>query len=104
MENSLTLGNESSFISISFLHVRNSLMHTASLPPSLTLSSFPLSHNLSAPENEGSARDVVVERRWSWSSVMDREELVGRMRAVSRLPQYLQLHELMVRFNGDGLT
>jgi len=38
---------------------------------------------------EGSAREVVVERRWSWLRVTESEELVGRMSLVSRLPQYL---------------
>lgn len=32
-------------------------------------------------------RAVVRERRWSCERVTERDELVGRMRAVSRLPQ-----------------
>jgi hypothetical protein len=65
-------------------------MHTASLPPSLMLSSVPFSHSLSPFSKLASAREVVVERRWSWSSVTERDELVGRISEVSRLPQYLQ--------------
>ena len=44
-----------------------------------------------------------MERRWSWSRVTDREELVGRMSAVSRLPQYLSLGQRCARLrNGEG--
>lgn len=38
--------------------------------------------------NDASVADEVVDRRWSWSSVTDSDELVGRMSLVSRLPQY----------------
>jgi hypothetical protein len=64
-------------------------MHVARRPSSLTSSSCPLSQSRSF-SNEGSARDVVVERRWSWSSVTDSDEFVGRISLVSRLPQYLR--------------
>lgn len=33
---------------------------------------------------------MVVDRRWSWSSVTDSDELVGRISFVSRFPQYLE--------------
>lgn len=66
-------------------------MHTASLPSSLMFSSVPFSHSLSPSSKPASAREVVVERRWSWSSVTERDELVGRMSEVSRLPQYLAM-------------
>lgn len=39
-------------------------IQVASLPPSLISSSLPFSHNLSFVK-DGSAREVVVERRWS---------------------------------------
>lgn len=63
-------------------------MHVARRPPGLISSSFPLSHRVSSVK-EGSAREVVVERRWSWLRVTESEELVGKMSLVSRLPQYL---------------
>jgi hypothetical protein len=59
--------------------------------PPLMLSSVPFSHSLSPFSKLASAREVVVERRWSWSSVTERDELVGRMSEVSRLPQYLAM-------------
>ena len=86
----LTLGRLASVSSSCFLSPRISLMHVASLPPSLISSSSPFSQSLSF-WNEGSARDVVVERRWSWSRVTEREEFVGKMSFVSRLPQYLEI-------------
>ena len=63
-------------------------MHVANLPPSLISSSTPFSHNRSF-SNDESALEVVVDRKWSWSNVIDNEEFVGRMSFVSRLPQYL---------------
>lgn len=65
-------------------------MQTASRPPSLIASSLPFNQSLSPVSKDASAREVVVERRWSWSRVTERELLVGRMRRVSRLPQYLE--------------
>ena len=44
----------------------------------------------------GSQRDVVVARKWSWSSVTDREEFVGKISSVSRLPQYLTMNMVLV--------
>lgn len=64
-------------------------MQTESLPPDLISSSEPFNHSRSEVKL-ASARLVVVDRRWSWSSVTDRDELVGKMSAVSRLPQYLR--------------
>ena len=52
-------------------------------------SSLPFSHNLDGPANSESQREVVVDLRWSWSSVIESDELVGSINAVSRLPQYL---------------
>lgn len=63
-------------------------MHVAIRPPSLISSSTPLSQSLSFL-NDGSAREVVVDRRWSWSRVTESDEFVGRISLVSRLPQYL---------------
>lgn len=62
-------------------------MQTAMRLPSLISSSSPLSHRRSLVKSAEAADDV-VERRWSWSSVIDSDELVGRMSLVSRLPQY----------------
>ena len=70
-----------------------SAMQVASRPPGLISSSFPLSQSVSLA-NDGSAREVVVARRWSWSRVTDSEELVGRMSSVSRFPQYLSEHQI----------
>ena len=85
----LTFGKEESFSSISFLQALNSLIQTHSLPPSLIGSSFPFNHNLSPFSKDSSAREVVVDLKWSWSSVTERDELVGKISLVSRLPQYL---------------
>lgn len=63
-------------------------MQVASLPPSLISSSCPLSHKRSFVKVV-SALEVVVDRRWSWSRVTEREELVGRISLVSLFPQYL---------------
>lgn len=86
-----TLGKFLSLVSISFLHALSSLMQTANRPPSLIASSLPFSQSLSPASKDASAREVVVERRWSWSRVTERELLVGRIRRVSRLPQYLEM-------------
>jgi hypothetical protein len=72
----------------SFLSFFISLIHVSSLPPALISSSFPFNQRVSLVK-DGSAREVVVLRRWSWSRVTDNEEFVGRMSFVSRLPQYL---------------
>lgn len=56
--------------------------------PGLISTSEPLSHSLSGPAWSNN-RAVVVERRSHWSRVTERDELVGRMSASSRLPQYL---------------
>jgi hypothetical protein len=69
-----------------------SAMHVASRPSGLISSSAPLSQSRSRSK-DGSAREVVVERKWSWSSVTESEEFVGRMSFVSRLPQYLRARE-----------
>lgn len=89
---SLTLSKEESPCSISFLHFLNASIHTHNLPPCWISSSLPFNHNRSF-SNEASARDEVVLRRWSWSRVTEREELVGRIREVLRLPQYLEVVE-----------
>lgn len=61
----------------------------APVRPSFTaLSSFPFSQSRSCSKSL-LARIDVVERRSSCESVTDRLELVGRMREVFRLPQYL---------------
>lgn len=60
----------------------------ASLPPGLISSSTPLSHRRSLLK-DSSALDVVVDLRLSWSRVTDKDEFVGKMSFVSRLPQYL---------------
>ena len=83
-----TLGSLAFFSSTSRLNLFISLMHVASLPPSLISSSTPFNQRRSFSK-DGSAREVVVERRWSWSSVTDRDEFVGRISLVSRFPQYL---------------
>lgn len=64
-----------------------SRMQTSSRELGLISSSTPLSQRRSLVY-DASADDVVVERRWSWSSVTESDELVGRMREVLRLPQY----------------
>lgn len=84
----LTLGTPS-FFSTSLRRRFISEMQVASLPPSLISSSFPFNHNLSFV-NDGSAREVVVDRKWSWSNVTESEEFVGKISFVSRLPQYLK--------------
>jgi len=43
----------------------------------------------SAGGKEGEQEAVVWVRRSDWARVTEREELVGRLRAGSRLPQYL---------------
>jgi len=83
------LGRDESLASRSERHPLSSLIQVQRRPPSLTVSSLPFSQRRSPAGNEASARDVVVERRWSWSSVTESDELVGRMSLVSRLPQYL---------------
>jgi hypothetical protein len=65
-----------------------SAMQVARRPPALISSSLPFNQSVSFLKH-GSAREVVVARRWSWSRVTESEELVGRMSSVSRLPQYL---------------
>ena len=89
MVSRLAFGKAASFSSISLLQPLNSLIHTPNLPPSLMSSSLPLSHSRSPGAKLSSVLEVVVDRRSSWSSVTEREELVGRISAVSRLPQYL---------------
>lgn len=84
-----TFGSFSSPCSTSLLIFLNSRIHTPNRPSALTASSFPFNQSLSPFSNDSSHREVVCERRWSWSSVTESEEFVGRMRAVSRLPQYL---------------
>jgi hypothetical protein len=66
------------------------VIQVARRPPGLISSSLPLSHKVSLTK-EGSAREVVVDRRWSWSRVTERDELVGKISLVSRLPQYLRI-------------
>lgn len=84
-----TLASDESLSSTSFLHFLNAAKHVAVRPPALISSSFPFNHSLSPCSNDASAREVVVDRRWSCESVTERDEFVGRMRAVSRFPQYL---------------
>ena len=87
-----TFGAEASLSSItSFLSFFISRMQVSNRPPGLISSSLPFSHRVSLMK-EGSAREVVVLRRWSWSRVTESEELVGKMSLVSRLPQYLEDH------------
>lgn len=62
-------------------------MQTSIRLSALISSSSPLSQSRSL-SNVLEVQDDVVDRRWSWSSVMERDELVGRMSLVSRLPQY----------------
>ena len=85
-----TLGARGSCASTAARRRFISEMQVARRPPASMDSSVPLSHNLSLSK-EGSAREVVVERRWSWSRVTESEEFVGRMSLVSRFPQYLRL-------------
>ena len=84
----LTLGSAGSASSTAARSFFISRMQVDKRPPSLISSSMPLSQSRSLL-NDGSARDVVVDRRWSWSSVTESDELVGRMSFVSRFPQYL---------------
>lgn len=42
-------------------------------------------------------------QRSSWERVTEKEELVGRLRAVSRLPQYLGFVKLVLCCGGRGL-
>jgi hypothetical protein len=62
-------------------------------PLGLISSCTPLSHSLS-PSNDGSAREVVMER-WSWSIERESDELMGNM----TLPQYLQSFRQHFRVN-----
>lgn len=73
--------------SIAFLIALISPRHLSVLPPALISSSSPLSQSLSGPDPPSRTLADVSERRWSCESVTEREELVGRMREVSRLPQ-----------------
>lgn len=84
-----TVGRVESDFSSSARRALISRIQVCSRPPSLITSSFPFNHSLSPASKDGSHREVVVERRWSWSRVTERDELVGRIREVSRLPQYL---------------
>lgn len=63
-------------------------MHAPVLPSFTALSSLPLSHSLSCLKSL-LARIEVVERRSSCDRVTDRLEFVGKIKEVSRLPQYL---------------
>ena len=49
----------------------------------------PLRMSVSVIGNEAEQEAVVCVRRSDWESVMEREELVGRLRVGSRFPQYL---------------
>lgn len=49
----------------------------------------PLRVRVSGVEKVELQAAVVRVRRSAWERVTEREELVGRLRAVSRLPQYL---------------
>lgn len=89
--NKFALGRSGSLLSTTTLRPLSSVMHTDVLSPGLMVSSWPLTHNLSPRSKISSHREVVVERRWSWSSVTDSDELFGKTRAVSRLPQYLHV-------------
>ena len=60
----LTFGRDASLSSSCFRSAFISRMHVASRPPSLISSSVPFNQSLSFWK-EGSAREVVVERRWS---------------------------------------
>jgi hypothetical protein len=62
------------------------------LPELTLLSSLPFNHNLSCVNCE-LARMEVVERRSSWESVTESDELVGRIKGTSRFPQYYQSHQ-----------
>lgn len=83
-----TLGIDGFLSSTCRLRLFISRIHVANLPPSLISSSTPFNHSLSFSK-DGSARDVVVDRKWSWSSVTESEEFVGRISFVSLFPQYL---------------
>ena len=45
---------------------------------------------MSGPSKVGEQEAVVWVRRSDWERVTEREEFVGRLRAGSRLPQYLE--------------
>lgn len=45
---------------------------------------------VSGPSKVGEQEAVVWVRRSDWDRVTEREELVGRLREESRLPQYLE--------------
>lgn len=80
--------SSSEFLSSSaFLKPFRALMQTSIRLSALISSSSPLSQSRFL-SNVLEMQDDVVDRRWSWSSVMERDELVGRMSLVSRLPQY----------------
>jgi hypothetical protein len=49
----------------------------------------PFRVRVSGPVYEGDVEAVVCVRRSDWERVTEREELVGRLRVGSRLPQYL---------------
>ena len=51
----------------------------------------PLRRRLSGGENVEEQEAVVWVRRSDWARVMERDELVGRLRAGSRFPQYLDV-------------
>ena len=55
----------------------------------------PFRRSVSGWENEGEQDAVVCVRSESCESVTERDELVGRLRTVSRLPQYLPEHQLI---------
>ena len=49
---------------------------------------------MSGPSKVEEQEAVVWVRRSDWERVTEREELVGRLREGSRLPQYLDIHLL----------
>ena len=61
-------------------------------PPTLISSSSPLSQRRSGPAPL-TMRAEVSERKWSCESVTERDELVGRIKPVSRLPQLHRGHK-----------
>lgn len=83
----LSFGRVGSEASSSARRDRSSRKHAVWRGPEMSCGS-PFRWSVSE-ENEAEHAAVVCVRRSFWERVTEREEFVGRLRAVSRLPQYL---------------
>lgn len=90
---------EKAITSISARNFFISFKHTSVRPPDLIASSTPLSHSRSLPSLDPLTITLaeVSDLRSSCDRVTDRDELVGRIRVVSRLPQLVERNKVSAR-------